>query len=94
MDSEIIKDQTGDSDTDVLEFSDQFYDYFWNIAKESLIGTSAENITKEEFKQRYFTRGFAKEKLRINDWIPLEGCSYPITIERTSAITFFILSPP
>ena len=51
MDTDFIEKATDDSNSKVKNFSDAMYEYYWNMAKETLRGTSAENITKEEFKQ-------------------------------------------
>ncbi len=79
FDRQAIADAT---DEIIEQYRDSFYEKIWEASHEKIESTViGQKLTKEEIKERYFTREYLEKKLEINDWIPLDGGYYPITVD-------------
>lgn len=77
-------------------FRDEFYNQIWETV-ESNMGDHPvfDKITKEEFKEKYFTREKLQEVLTDKRWIGFDGGYYPITMEvEDTEITLFEINMP
>lgn len=71
-----------ENNANVKKYSDMLYEELWKAAEQALEGTAlAGKFTKDEIKEQFFTIDYLKERLAINEWLPIDGGYYPITIE-------------
>lgn len=77
-------------------FKNEFYDKIWQTVESSLGDHPIfEKISKDEFKEKYFTQEKLSELLNEERYISFDGGYYPITIEvEGSEITLFELKFP
>jgi len=82
LDHELIAKVTDTNNSNVKKYSDMLYDKLWELSEKALEGTAlADKFSKEEIKEQFFTVDYLRERLAINEWLPIDGGYYPITIE-------------